>query len=169
MEVSPESDSEEESVASIIKQSVAQLSNSTAKEQRKGKHQQSGGEVDDIVSRVLSSLIPIIISAVTKAVESSTKAAISAARKEASCQSDKIQQLALLAKYDNDTLEQYSRRENIRVSGISGGDSEEELIDEIISLGDKIGVTVKAEDISVTPLTSQQLILLPNVIVLYAT
>ena len=90
----------------------------------------------------------MIVSAVTAAVEVSTKAVIEASRSSPS--SEKVQQLALFAKYDNDRQEQYSRREreSVPISGLWGGDTENDIIQEITELGKKMDVDIKAEDIS---------------------
>ena len=61
---------------------------------------------------------------------------------------EKVQQLALFSKYDNDRQEQYSRRESIRISGLGGGDNEDGIIKKIIELGKEMEVEIKDADIS---------------------
>ena len=53
--------------------------------------------------------------------------------------------------HTNDRLEQYSRRETIRFSGISSdvGDSEDNLIEEVKKIAGALEVPIKSEDISV--------------------
>jgi hypothetical protein len=58
------------------------------------------------------------------------------------------QRQVLIAKYERDEQEQYTRREAIRVSGLKE-DEGEDLNQKIIQLVDKIGVKIRLEDISV--------------------
>ena len=58
-------------------------------------------------------------------------------KKQMDVMENRIQQLALLAKYDNDRMEQYSRRESVRISGISESiESEEALTTEIVQIAE---------------------------------
>ena len=63
----------------------------------------------------------------------------------------KLQRVALLNKYSLDQLEQYSRRETIRVTGISQeiGDDQEALATAMINTVASIGVEIQRSDISV--------------------
>lgn len=106
----------------------------------------------DIVSNVLKQLVPVIVAAVCAAVKDSVVAAITELKIAEKDSNAKIQQLALLAKYDHDKLEQYSRRETLRISGIDekAGEREEDLVKEVVGIAKSIGVEIKDEDISVT-------------------
>ena len=152
-----------ESIEDIVKSSVSkiiqqqqQAQGSTSKP--KSPNQPGSGvksasvpDIDELVSSVLKQLIPVVVSAIASAVEASTKAAIASVKSLEVQRIDKMQQLALFAKYDNDKQEQYSRRETIRISGISTdvGDDEGEIIKEVIKIGERIDVHIKPQDISV--------------------
>ena len=64
---------------------------------------------------------------------------------------NKLNQLIKLNKYETDRLQQYSRRESIRINGICDGvgDSEDDIVDFITEVGNKIDVPLKRDDISV--------------------
>ncbi len=57
----------------------------------------------------------------------------------------------MLAKIDQDRLEQYSRKENIKIIGLKEDDQEDEnsLITGVTALGVAIGVEIKEADVSV--------------------
>ena len=63
----------------------------------------------------------------------------------------KLQQQTLLHKYNNDKLEQYQRRDNLRIVGIEEevGESEDKLEEKIAEVAREIGVTLDPGDISV--------------------
>ena len=71
-------------------------------------------------------------------------------RDEFTNKSNKLQQLALLNKYEADRLEQYSRRESIRVSGIpdSVNDDTNSLSHFVIQVGKVLKVEIARGDIS---------------------
>ena len=68
-----------------------------------------------------------LLSGVATAIKETTKAVITMVKeteekkykKQIDIMENRMQQLALLAKYDNDKMEQCSRRESVRISGIS--------------------------------------------------
>ena len=60
-----------------------------------------------------------------------------------------------LLKYQSDTLEQYQRRETIKVTRLSE-DKEENLLKKVTELCTAYGVDIKAEDISVVHRSGQK-------------
>lgn len=62
-----------------------------------------------------------------------------------------MQRNCLLLKYEHDKMEQYSRRENLRISGWEEeeDESEEVLEAKVIEHADTIGVKIEQDDISV--------------------
>ena len=71
-------------------------------------------------------------------------------RDEFTNKSNKLQKLALLNKYEADRLEQYSRRESIRISGIpdSVNDDTNSLSHFVIQVGKVLKVEIARGDIS---------------------
>ena len=99
-----------------------------------------------------------LLSGVATAIKETTKAVITMVKeteekkykKQIDVMENRMQQLALLAKYDNDKMEQYSRRESVRISGISETvEHEEALNTEIVQIAEEINVDIKPGDISV--------------------
>ena len=103
--------------------------------------------VKDAVATILPSIANIISVAVSTAVSSALK------RLDESMTSKlaKVQRQCLPNKYENDKMEQYSRRENLRIFGINeeANETEDVLEAKVIELAGDIGVEIKPDDISV--------------------
>ena len=103
--------------------------------------------VRDVAALILPSLANIITVAVSTAMISAIKDFTDKMERKAA----EMQRYCLLNKYENDRLEQYSRRDNLRISGIEEEDdeSEEVLEAKVIELAEDIGVKLKPDEISV--------------------
>ena len=112
--------------------------------------------VEDIVNNTIRKLLPAMVACVTAAVKESSKSAaeevLTHAKEAEKEMKVKIEQIGLLNKYETDRLEQYSRRETIRINGVPSdvGDEEEKLTEYVIELGNSLGVKIEDRDISVT-------------------
>lgn len=110
-----------------------------------------GSRVNKSVKDVAAAILPGIANIISVAVST----AISASMKELSDKMDRkiaeMQRYCLLNKYENDKLEQYSRRENLRILGLEEEADETEGVLEakIIELAGDIGVKLDTSDISV--------------------
>ena len=104
-------------------------------------------EIDDVITTTVNKIVPVIIAAASAAMEFSSRKIVQQEKEKLV----KMQQFALMNKFDNDRLEQYSRRETICFSGISSdvGDSKENLIEEVKKIAGALEVPIKSEDISV--------------------
>ena len=117
-----------------------------------------GAMIGDLVAQVVGAIQPILTAVVTAAVSASTKeilAKIEAneeARKSNTRDSlTRVRQRVQLQEFALDKLEQYTRRENVRIHGVpeprtAGGETE----DTVIKLAADIGVNINREDISVS-------------------
>ena len=66
-------------------------------------------EIDEVVTTTVNKIVPVIIAAVSAAIEFSSRKIVQQEKEKLV----KMQQFALMNKFDNDRLEQYSRRETI--------------------------------------------------------
>lgn len=100
---------------------------------------------------VASVLIPDIACIITAAVCAAVNNAVSEITSTIQKQYTEVQKIGLVNKYDSDTLEQYTRRDNIRITGVEeeGDETEEVLEAKIIELANDMGVVLKTDDISI--------------------
>ena len=116
----------------------------------------------DISSRGLSkaakdaieSILPGITKVISVAVSTAVTSAMSLVMKDLENKmktNAHYQRVALLNKFECDKLEQYQRRDNIRILGLDGeqNEKEDELENKVIGLANDLGVTLTPEDISV--------------------
>ncbi|KAK4320927.1 hypothetical protein Pmani_008244 [Petrolisthes manimaculis] len=102
--------------------------------------------VKDVAAVILPGLANIIAVAVSTAVSS----VIKEFNDRLESKTAEMQRISLLNTFENDKLEQYSRRENLRISGLEEEDDETEEVLEakIIEFAQDIGVKIKSNDIS---------------------
>ena len=82
------------------------------------------------------------------AVVNATEIAMSGARCDTECL-DNIKKQTQLQHFKLDVLEQYTRKENIRIHGLPETSDKEDTADEVVKLARKAGVTITMNDISV--------------------
>ena len=101
----------------------------------------------DAAALILPSLANIITVAVSTAMTTAMKVFVDKMESKVA----DMQRYCLLNKFENDKLEQYSRRDNLRISGIEedADETEEVLEAKVIELAENIGVKLKSEEISV--------------------
>ena len=98
-------------------------------------------KMGDIIMKAVEAAVKAAIPAIVKAVKDVCLTAVK----------EEINPHLLRMQYHMDDKEQYTRRENLRISGLpesEGEESEEELIGKLCSVADKAGVKVEASDIS---------------------
>lgn len=111
-------------------------------------------DVGEIVSSILGQLIPVLVKTIAAAVDAAVSANMTKITEESGKNIELEQKMlkhAILSRYELDRLEQYSRRESIRVNGIdeAPGPDGEDLTGVMVQLGKKIGIDLKSSDISV--------------------
>lgn len=100
---------------------------------------------------VAAILMPGIANIITVAVSAAVTNAVKECTERLVNHSGKVQKCCLINKYENDKLEQYTRRDNLCIFGIEEEEDENEEILEakLIELTAKMGVKVEPNDISV--------------------
>ncbi len=114
-----------------------------------GAEQQS----QQIANMVVQQLIPTLTQVVAQAVSTAVSAAVAAVADQITVTvTEKIRgdfdQRTLLLRYEQDKLEQYSRRESIRITGVAD-EKEENVAEKIIQLAKDMDVDIVSSDISV--------------------
>lgn len=110
-------------------------------------------------SKAVSKTVKDAVAMITPAIASIVSVAVATAMSKATIELGEkitsnlaiVQKQCLMNKYDNDKLEQYSRRENLRITGIveETNETEDILEAKVIELAGDMGVELKSEDISV--------------------
>ena len=99
------------------------------------------GKMGDIIKKAVEAAVKAAIPAIVKAVKD---VCLNAVKEE-------INPHLLRMQYSLDEKEQYSRRDNLRVSGLpesDGEETEEQLLSKVCGVASKAGVEVEARDIS---------------------
>lgn len=96
-------------------------------------------------------ILPCLANIITVAVSTAMTTAMNVFMEKMERKVADMQRYCLLNKFENDKLEQYSRRDNLRISGIEedADETEEVLEAKVIELAENIGVKLKSEEISV--------------------
>lgn len=103
----------------------------------------------DILSKFIEMLIPVLVTTVKTAVESVLKTvAEQRPEHQVSVNKEQLTASVIVNKYENDKLEQYSRRENLRLYGVKE-DQEEDLQQTVIDIAGEVGVQIDKSDINV--------------------
>ena len=112
---------------------------------------ESGGKMEStIVSEILGQLIPVLTNAISTAVAASTRELLTRIAKSA--QTGKVQHLqreVQLHKFELDKLEQYSRKENIKVFGLPETEGEN-TNEKVVNLAREMGLEIGTRDISIS-------------------
>ena len=143
-----------EKVNEVIKAALADIDtkgHSSSKQQQQYPKQVDRSLIADIVSAAVSAISPIIVNAIdiaTKNIIARTMELDKDHKKTTTQMKGIIQTQA----WQIDAIEQYSRRDSIKVIGIPKPPLEhkEDTDATIVELGKRIGVDIKAEDISVS-------------------
>ncbi|KAK3868792.1 hypothetical protein Pcinc_025830 [Petrolisthes cinctipes] len=114
------------------------------------------GGVEGLVGDVIWSLQPVIVSAVTAAVTRAMESFVKTMKEEIRMQSQQVNDTILCdlqkqikqQSYQLEQMEQYSRRENVRIKGIRCTEGED-VTATVIKVAEDIGVTLIQGDISV--------------------
>ena len=115
-----------------------------------------GASAANLVHQIVQGLTPVLTTAIATAINAATQAMVKAVVKQTADKvqeqlGEKLQQQSLLFKYEVDRLEQYSRRDSLRISGLDEPENEAEadLQQKIVQLGEDMGVELRGENISV--------------------
>ena len=150
------------SIQDIIKNTLAEHlcfdseATSQPPKQPRGKGKGGRGEsqaqldVAELTNHIIMKVLPVIVDTVATAVDKAVTAVVQRLTESLDTKGtqSKMQRQALMAKYDTDRLEQYTRRETIRISGLPEEEGED-VIGKVVDLGKKIGVDLDTKDISV--------------------
>lgn len=106
--------------------------------------------VTKTAKEVAAIIMPGIANIISVAVATAVSAAVKDVVDKLVRSSDEAQKYCLLNRYENDRLEQYMRRDNVRIAGLSEEEDENEEILQVktIELAADMGVTVEPGDIS---------------------
>lgn len=118
---------------------------------------ESSRTVTKTAKEVASAIMPGIANIITVAVSTAISSAVKDLVNKLNHETASVQKLSLLHKYDNDNLEQYMRRDNLRVFGIEEEDDENEEVLEakLIGVAADMGVELESSDISVAHRTGK--------------
>lgn len=136
------------------------LSGVNSKGKGKGK---AGGKKNDvnqhdaIAIRVIELLVPIMTAQFQKAFERSLEVMMKVLKESEEKKADLLQSQNLMLRYEIDRLEQYSRRESVRIVGLGGDTDEEDLQQKVLDIAQELDVNLKADDISVVHRTGKKL------------
>ena len=109
----------------------------------------------EVASLIMPGLANIITVAVSTAVSNAVSTAVSNAGKEIvdkfSVKTANVERNCLVNRYENDSLEQYTRRDNLRIFGLEEEEDENENILEakVIEVANDMGVNITQSDISI--------------------
>ena len=120
------------------------ISEGGGKRNCRGRHVIDAAIIGEIVAAVVKSICPLIIEAVDTAAKNIVKL-------NDGVKAEEVDRQSLLHRYETDRLEQYTRRDNIRIIGMEEGDNEGDdvLEGKLISLAEGMGVELDSGDISV--------------------
>lgn len=112
---------------------------------------ESGKAASKTVREVAAMILPSLANIITVAVSSAVTAALTDFTDKLESKVNEVKMLCLMNKYKNDRLEQYSRRDNLRISGLEedNDESEEVLEAKVIELAGSMGVKLESNEISV--------------------
>ena len=112
--------------------------------------------VAEIVTQVVEAVQPMIINIVQAAVTASTEQVLkrwdeklTEQRKEMEAANNKVKKEVQCQKFELDKLEQYGRRENIKIFGVPSS-AEENTNDIVVKVASNMGVNISDEDISIS-------------------
>ena len=114
---------------------------------RSGSVKLSGDKATDIggiIAQVIGALQPILIKAVT----TMSEAYCSELTRKTTEATDELKRHVQVLTFRNDELEQYTRRENVKIHGLPETDNDD-TIQQVVQLAQKAGVDIDANDISV--------------------
>ena len=120
------------------------ISEGGGKRNCRGGHVIDAAIIGEIVAAVVKSICPLIIEAVDTAAKNIVKL-------NDGVKAEEVDRQSLLHRYETDRLEQYTRRDNIRIFGLEEGDNEGDdvLEGKLISLAKGMAVELDIGDISV--------------------
>ena len=112
--------------------------------------------IDIIVREIVQGLTPVLTTAISSAINAAMQTVVDTVVKQTTQQveksmEDKLLQHRLLCRYEIDRLEQYTRRESIRIAGLEEKDVETDagLRAQIVQMAADMGVNLESSDISV--------------------
>ena len=111
-------------------------------------NEQIGIKNKKIAEAVLKQLKPVLVDAINKSLDQFFTDLLAQLNDKINIIANSIQKQGLLAHYERDKIEQYSRKENFRVVGlnISGDDDNDMIMDKVCQLANSIDVELHKED-----------------------
>jgi len=144
-----DSDSDSDQLQATVKKIVSKsLTHVTSGSSGLGVSTQENIDVQALIQQLMPVIVGAVTAAVTEAVSRAMEKSVSMMEKRF----ENAQKQVLLLRFQHDEMEQYSRRESIRVFGVEGDTAEEsevDLIRKIISIAKSIDVIIQSNDISV--------------------
>lgn len=117
----------------------------------------SGPKIDPMMTVLLQHILPLVIESIAAAVGEVVRNALKPAnlRHSESEQVNKLRSHTLTLKYENDRLEQYTRRESVRIVGLKE-EREEDTEQKVLELLRATGVSVDASDLAAVHRTGKR-------------
>ena len=151
---SGESDSDCDEVAALAEKLKEAMSKEKGEGKGKKKKKKNSGsskhatggndcEIARVVEVTIQNLLPTIVETIRSAVEKSCEKKMSALEGELLTLKESLERDRVLAKIQNDKMEQYSRRENVKVYGMKEREGEKE--GDLISLLEEVGTAMEVE------------------------
>lgn len=155
MEASHQNSIEEAVMNAFVKHGLFQPSEPKLPNIPPSKSGVQGDSLASVINSVLSAIQPMIMKAVSVAIASTTATVLDKMQQDMQALQLERAELRELKtelqqqKFENEKLEQYTRKDNVRIFGLSETENED-LDDKIISLAGEIGLELKKDDISVS-------------------
>ena len=149
----------EDAVKTAMEEAVASTNGSRTKKagQKVNVSKSDLAMIGEIVAQVMLGVQPLITSVVTSAVTASTRAILAdVAESHTQLRNEvaSLQKEVRLHRFQLDRLEQYGRRDSVRIHGLAETAGEPETAEgsteKVISLAADMGVTLKPDDISIS-------------------
>lgn len=139
-------DSIEEQIEIAVASACSESAKSASSPKTRNKKSATNVDVGDIITKVMVAIQPMMVAMVTAAVKASNEGMM-AELKKISCPASTASTVQT-NKFEIDRLEQYSRKDNVKVVGIPETEGEN-CVEKVKELGRSIGVDLQDNDISV--------------------
>lgn len=138
-------------VSVVLNQSIRDSMDMEGEETEATQQNVTASILDDCTNQMAMVLSAILVPVITVAVERSVTSSLDEnVNKQTSGRLDKVENQVRLLKYETDKLEQYSRKDNVKIFNIVEPieESEQNTVDEVLKVCREIDANVKKEDIA---------------------
>ena len=138
-------DNIEEQIEIAVSNAYSEVAKGATSPKTRKKKSATNVDVGDILAKVIAAIQPMMVAMVTAAVKTANEGLMKEMQK-LSCPASTASTVQT-NKFEIDRLEQYSRRDNIKVVGIPETEGEN-CVEKVKELGEAIGVDIQDSDIS---------------------